>query len=208
MDAHRYAEQQHRLDLRARKLTEIGPRLDPGTQQPLNAYGMPVDKENNLYMLDFGSDKVSRIDAKTLVPTVYHTPTPGSPPPRAAASTLRTISGLPNTAPTGSPSSIRRPRSSTNSSADAETNTYDVADVKNGDVWTASMFTYRVVRLTPETGDFVQYPLPEQATNIRRVFIDNSRSAHCVLGRQLYSQCRHRPKNRTARLVPKRTRRG
>jgi streptogramin lyase len=36
------------------------------------------------------------------------------------------------------------------------------------------MFTDRVVRLNPETSDFTEYPLPEQATNIRRVFIDNS----------------------------------
>lgn len=49
----------------------------------------------------------------------------------------------------------------------------DIAAGKTGDVWTASMFTDRVVRLTPETGEFVQYPLPEQATNIRRVFIDD-----------------------------------
>ena len=56
----------------------------------------------------------------------------------------------------------------------AWTNPYDVAADKNGDVWTASMFTDRVVRLTPETGDFIEYPLPEQATNIRRVFIDDS----------------------------------
>ena len=61
-DAYRHAEQLLLGSiLSRRKLTEIGPKLDPATQQPLNAYGIPVDHENNLYMLDFGSDKVSRI---------------------------------------------------------------------------------------------------------------------------------------------------
>jgi streptogramin lyase len=164
----------YRVDLKTMKLDEIGPRLDPATQKPLNAYGMPVDKENNLYMLDFGSDIVSRIDAKTLQPTVYHTPTPGSRPRRgrfdaqdhlwfAEYGANRIAEFDPKTAQFHE-FEIPTPW----------TNPYDVAADKNGDVWTASMFTDRVVRLTPETGDFVEYPLPEQATNIRRVFLDNS----------------------------------
>lgn len=164
----------YRVDLKTMKLDEIGPRLDPATQKPLNAYGMPVDKDNNLYMLDFGSDIVSRIDAKTLLPTVYHTPTPGSRPRRGrfdAQDHLWFAEYGANRIAEFDPKSaqfhefeIPMPW----------TNPYDVAADKNGDVWTASMFTDRVVRLTPETGEFIEYPLPEQATNIRRVFIDES----------------------------------
>ncbi|HEY3917693.1 MAG TPA: carboxypeptidase regulatory-like domain-containing protein [Stellaceae bacterium] len=163
----------YRLNLVTMKLQEIGPALDPQTHQPLNAYGIPVDRENNLYMLDFGSDKVSRIDAKTLLPTVYHTPTPGSRPRRgrfdaqdhlwfAEYGANRIAEFEPKTAQFHE-YEIPTPW----------TNPYDVAADKNGDVWTASMFTDRAVRLTPETGDFVEYPLPDHATNIRRVFIDD-----------------------------------
>jgi streptogramin lyase len=35
------------------------------------------------------------------------------------------------------------------------------------------MFTDRVVRLNPKTGDVTEYLLPQQ-TNVRRVFVDNS----------------------------------
>jgi len=47
-----------------------------------------------------------------------------------------------------------------------------VAD-KNGDVWTGSMFTDRIIRLNPNNGEVTEYLLPQQ-TNIRRVFVDNS----------------------------------
>lgn len=47
-----------------------------------------------------------------------------------------------------------------------------VAD-KNGDVWAGSMFTDRVMRLNPDSGEVTEYLLPQQ-TNIRRVFVDNS----------------------------------
>ena len=54
------------------------------------------------------------------------------------------------------------------------TKPYDVAVDKNGDVWTGSMFTDRVVRLNPATGEFIEYLLPRKGVNIRRVFVDDS----------------------------------
>ena len=36
------------------------------------------------------------------------------------------------------------------------TKPYDVAVDRNGDVWTGSMFTDRVVRLVPGTGEFIE----------------------------------------------------
>jgi virginiamycin B lyase len=44
---------------------------------------------------------------------------------------------------------------------------------KNGEAWTGSMTSDRVVRLNPKTGQMTEYPLP-RSTNIRRVFVDNS----------------------------------
>ena len=36
------------------------------------------------------------------------------------------------------------------------------------------MFTDRVVRLNPVTGEFIEYLLPRKGVNIRRVFVDDS----------------------------------
>ena len=50
---------------------------------------------------------------------------------------------------------------------------YDVALDKNGEAWTGSMSTDRILRLDPKTGQFVEYLLP-RSTNIRRVFVDST----------------------------------
>jgi streptogramin lyase len=50
---------------------------------------------------------------------------------------------------------------------------YDVTVDKNGEAWTGSMSTDRVLRLNPASGEFIEYLLP-RSTNIRRVFADNS----------------------------------
>jgi virginiamycin B lyase len=164
----------YRVDLTTMKLDRVGPVLDPQTHQPLNAYGIPVDRDNNLYLLDFGSDKVSRIDAKTLQPTVYHTPTPGSRPRRGRFDAQNHLWFAEYGANRIAMFDPKTAQFHEYEIPTAWSNPYDVVADKNGDVWTASMFTDRVVRLTPETGEFVEYPLPEQATNIRRVFVDNS----------------------------------
>jgi virginiamycin B lyase len=50
---------------------------------------------------------------------------------------------------------------------------YDVYLDKNGELWSGSMSSDRVLRFDPRTGRSVEYLLPGQ-TNIRRIFIDNS----------------------------------
>jgi len=50
---------------------------------------------------------------------------------------------------------------------------YDVALDGNGEAWTGSMLSDRILRLDPKTGQFTEYLLPK-STNIRRVFVDSS----------------------------------
>src|SRR4029077_15099913 len=50
---------------------------------------------------------------------------------------------------------------------------YDIACDKNGELWTGSMTTDRIVRLDPKTGQTVEYLMPTE-TNIPRVFVDSS----------------------------------
>ncbi len=50
----------------------------------------------------------------------------------------------------------------------------------DGELWSGSMSSDRVLRFDPQTGKSVEYLLPRQ-TNIRRVFVDDTGD---VLGRQ------------------------
>jgi streptogramin lyase len=61
-----------------------------------------------------------------------------------------------------------------------------------GEVWTASMSSDRVTRFDPETGEFVNYLLPDY-TNIRRVFVDDRNG-------DLWVGANHRPA--IVRLTP------
>jgi len=50
---------------------------------------------------------------------------------------------------------------------------YDVYLDRNGELWSGSMSSDRVLRLDPQTGKSIEYLLPRQ-TNIRRIFIDDT----------------------------------
>ena len=46
----------------------------------ISAYGMPVDRNNNVFLLEFSGTSIGRRDAKTGLVTIWLTPTPGSRP--------------------------------------------------------------------------------------------------------------------------------
>ena len=91
-----------------------------------------------------------------------------------AASTSRTACGSRNT--TATPSAMLDPKTRQIKEWPVPTpwsNPYDVVVDKNGEAWTGSMMTDRIVRLDTKTGRFTEYLLPNP-TNIRRVWVDNS----------------------------------
>ena len=49
---------------------------------------------------------------------------------------------------------------------------YDVFVDRNGELWSGSMSSDRILRFDPASGKSVEYLLPRQ-TNVRRVFVDN-----------------------------------
>jgi virginiamycin B lyase len=162
-----------RLDPATGKWENFGSFNDPATAKKITSYGIPADRANNLYLLDFSSSDIGRLDAKTLELSVFKGEIANSRPRRGrfdaqdhlwfaeyggnAIGRLDPKSGqlqewqLPT--PWGEP--------------------YDVVTDKNGEAWTGSMLSDRVSRLDPKTGEFVEYQLPRR-TNIRRVFVDNS----------------------------------
>jgi streptogramin lyase len=162
-----------RLDPASGKWENFGSFDDPATKKRITSYGIPADAQNNLYLLDFSSSAIGRLDAATLKLSVFKGEIANSRPRRGrfdaqdhlwfaeyggnAIGMLDPKSGhvqewqLPT--PWGQP--------------------YDVVTDRNGEAWTGSMLSDRVSRLDPKTGDFVEYLLPRR-TNIRRVFVDNS----------------------------------
>ncbi|HXR85892.1 MAG TPA: carboxypeptidase regulatory-like domain-containing protein, partial [Stellaceae bacterium] len=73
-----------RLDLATGAFELIDPFAGVAKEKGVehSPYGMVVDGKNDLYFMDFGDTNIVRIDAKTLEPTIYPTPTPASRPRR------------------------------------------------------------------------------------------------------------------------------
>ena len=162
----------YRLDLNTNEFEDLGTQFDPTTGRRIGVYGIHSDSKNNAYLLDFGSNNIGRLDAKTGALTVYKTPTEFSRPRRGRVDSQDRLwfaeygansIGLfdPETAEFTEwvvPTPWSAP--------------YDaVYDNEHGQAWTGSMLTDRVARLDVETGEYTEYPLPRR-TNIRRVFVD------------------------------------
>jgi virginiamycin B lyase len=163
----------YRLDLATGQYENLGEFQIPGANRSINAYGIPSDSQNNLYLLEFGANNIGRIDAKTKEFKIFSTVTPGSRPRRGrfdAQDNLWFAEYGANGVGVLDPKSgkIQEWRLPTPWSAP-----YHVVPDKNGEVWVGSMWTDRVTRLDPKTSQFTDYLLPRE-TNIRRVFVDNS----------------------------------
>jgi streptogramin lyase len=137
----------------------------------VSGYGIPTDRFNNLYMLEFGNTRIGMLDAKTNVATIWTTPIVRSRPRRGRFDDqghlwFAQYGG--NAIGMFDPSTqqIKEYQLPT-----PWTDPYDVVPTKGGaEVWTGSMLSDRVVRLNTKTDDFVEYLLPH-TTNIRRVFV-------------------------------------
>lgn len=163
-----------RLNLATGKYDNMGVEKD-AAGKPIPGYGIPVDLQNQPYMLEFGNTRIGHYNKQTGIAEVFTTPSPSSKPRRGrvdAQNRLWFSETNGNSIAMFDPEkkSIQEWRLPIPWS-----DPYDVVAAKNGDVWTGSMYTDRVTRLDPKTGGFVDYLLPKE-TNIRRVFADNSGS--------------------------------
>jgi virginiamycin B lyase len=162
----------YRLDVKTGQWENAGISKDPRGKQ-VSGYGMPVDKQNNLYMLEFSGTSIGKRDAKTGLVTIYLTPTAGSRPRRGRVDEENRLwfaeygtGGI----------AMFDPKSETIKEWVTPTkwdSPYDVVPAKNGEVWTGSMHTDLVTRLDPKTNVMTQYLLP-RTTNIRRVFVEET----------------------------------
>jgi streptogramin lyase len=163
----------HRVDLASGKFDDFEPFKDSKAGENHNIYDVIPDSQNNVYFTDFAQQQIARIDAKTGKITFYQTPTPRSAPRRGQMDAQdrlwfgeyagNKIGMFDTKTEQFKEWPVPTPYSSP----------YDVALDKNGDAWTGSMVTDQVARMNTKTGQFTEYLLP-RATNIRRVFVDNS----------------------------------
>jgi virginiamycin B lyase len=163
----------YRVDVRTGQYENLGPSTNPAGKQ-ISAYGMPTDKYNNVYQLEFGGTSIGLRDGKTGMTTIYQTPLKNSKPRRGRVDDQNRLwfaeyganaIGLfdPKTA------EIKEYQLPTK-----YTYPYDVATNKDAsEVWTGSMLNDLVARLDTKTGKFTEYLLP-RTTNIRRVFVQDA----------------------------------
>jgi streptogramin lyase len=167
----------YRLDVKTGLYEDLGEPTDAGGKT-IGAYGIPVDRDNNVYLLEFSNTRIGRIDRKSKVTTIYPTPTERARPRRGRVDDQNRLwfgeyggNAIGMFDPVTQ--AIREWKLPM-----PWNNPYDVAYAR-GEAWTGSMSNDHVTRLFPATGEFVQYLLP-RPTNIRRVFLDD-RSARPVL---------------------------
>jgi streptogramin lyase len=173
-----------RYNVRTGKWQDLGTLKCPDGH-PIHAYGTLTDDENNLYEMDFADTRIGRIeriDAKTGRVTCWATPSEYSRPRRG------------HWGPDGTKIWFAEFGANKIASFDPKTGKfrewrvpmqwelpYDVIRTKKGDVWTGSMFTDRVIRFSPDTGEWTAYLLPDP-TCIRHVDYDDKSHAFWISG--------------------------
>jgi len=162
----------YRVDLKTGEYTNLGAMRDAkGTL--IDAYGMPADHDNNLYLLEFQGTHIGRYEAKTKTVKIYATPTPNSRPRRGRVDDENNLWFAEYGGNAIGKFDPRTEQITEWKLPTPHSDPYDVVRAKNGEVWAGSMVTDQIDRLDPASGAVTEYLLPRH-TNIRRVFLDNS----------------------------------
>ena len=163
----------HRLELATMKFETFEPfKTMPRGGAERSVYGIKADSKNNLYFMDFGSEYIGRIDAKSGQFSFFKTPTANSNPRRGYMDPQDRLWFTEYRVDKLAMFDTKSERF-TEWQAPAYSWPYDVIPDRNGELWTAGMSDDRVTRLDPRRGQTIQYQLPSR-TNVRRVWIDNS----------------------------------
>lgn len=170
-------DEEYQVDLKtgAWKTIDYSVGLPPGFRATLSSYGVASDSKNNFFGMNLNGTYIIKVDAKTGTVTPYATPTPNSGPRRGhmdaqdrlwfAQFRGNRIGMFDTTAGTFQEWAVPTPW----------TNVYDVIADTAGYAWGGGMNNDLVARLNIKTGEIVEYLLPN-ATNVRRVNVDNSTS--------------------------------
>jgi virginiamycin B lyase len=161
----------YRLDLATDKWERFQPLKELATK-PASIYQVISDSQNNLWMAEYQRGHIGKIDAKTGQVTWHELPTPNA---RARRMVIDDHDRILLTEYRGNKLALfdTKTEKTTEWSLPPFTYPYRAAVDKNGELWAGGMHTDRAVRLDPNTGAAIEYPLPTE-TNMRTVFVDNS----------------------------------
>jgi streptogramin lyase len=163
----------YRLDVKSGQWENLGHAVDAAGKN-IEGYGKPVDKDNNVYLLEYGNTRIGKVDAKTKAVQAWATPTLRSRPRRGRFDDQGRLwfgEYAGNAIGMFDPATqqIKEWKVQTAWSAP-----YDAEPASDGsEVWAGSMLSDQVIRLFPKTDEMVEYLLPH-ATNIRRVFVQDT----------------------------------
>jgi virginiamycin B lyase len=162
----------YRLDTKTGQFENLGASKDL-RGRPIQAYGMPTDKQNNVYQLEFGGTSIGLRDAKTGVATIFDTPIKNSRPRRGRVDEQNRLWFAEYG---GNAIALFDPETAAIKEYALPTKwgaPYDVVPNKDASqVWTGSMLNDLVARLDTKSGKVTEYLLPH-STNIRRVFVED-----------------------------------
>ena len=162
----------YRLDLKTGKWENVGTSKVAGKQ--ISGYGNPVDKDNNVYMLEFGGNSIGMRNAKTGEVKIWQTPNARTRPRRGRFDDQGRLWFAEYAANTIGMFDPKTERMKEYQLPTPWGNPYDVVPSKGGaEVWTGSMSNDHVARLDTKTEQVTEYLLP-RTTNIRRVFVDET----------------------------------
>jgi virginiamycin B lyase len=163
----------YRLDVKTGQYEDLGQSKDLSGKQ-ISAYGMPTDKQNNLYQLEFGGTSIGYRDIKAGTTTIFRTPNSGSRPRRGRVDEQNRLWFAEYA---GNAIALFDPKTAAIKEYPLPTkfgDPYDVVPTKDAsEVWTGSMVNDRVARLDTKSGLITEYLMP-RPTNIRRVFVEES----------------------------------
>jgi virginiamycin B lyase len=163
----------YRLDITTGKWENLG--VSKLAERQISGYGLPTDKNNNVYMLEFGGNSIGMRNAKSPNEVkIWSTAAPRTRPRRGRLDDQGRLwfaqyggnaIGMFDPA-TEQMKEFKLPK--------AWGNPYDVVPSKGGaEVWTGSMSNDHVSRLDTKSGEITEYLLP-RTTNIRRVFVEET----------------------------------
>jgi virginiamycin B lyase len=167
-------DNEYQVDMATGQWTAIDYRKgQPAGAKDHGSYGVAADSHNNFYGMELNGDNIIKVDAKTLVPTYYPTPTPNSGPRRGHFDNQDRLWFAENRgqniamfdAKTGKIQEWKIPT--------PYSTPYDAMFDGSLYAWTGGMANDHVSRLNVKTGEIVDYLLPSE-TNIRRVDLDKS----------------------------------
>jgi streptogramin lyase len=164
-----------RVDVKTGEWENLGVLKDE-KGRTINGYDIPTDKDNNLFLLEFGGTKIGKIDAKTKTLKTWDPDLPHARPRRGHFDSEGNLIYAEYGSNAVGRFDTKKEQITEWQMPVKWQMPYDALANKKGDIYTGSMLSDRIVRLDPKTGQSIVYLLPG-STNIRRVDFDDAGGA-------------------------------